>query len=369
MSLQCPLCGKEKAEDELFCGDCSRKIKNEYEVGVSASLRDDAATEPPLPEISGNGLDVEPAGLPLAPAEKKKTGRKWKSAFLAILAFALVAVSGFYGYKYIVLASNLERGDWDVARKENTVEAYLAYAQKYPEGKHTEEALENLMALKDSEALVWEQVRVSDNTAELQNFMRQYPQSAYLPLVKTRMDSLMWVAAVNTNTAQAYSDYIAMSGNGAFNGDYIVRAKQRSDMLRQDSPVDSDELDSLKLIVDGFYIALSNVDYNRLNEYLAPVVERFFASGVASRESVVSSLLMAGAKTPTPTIKFTPDINALTYEKNAGAAFSCNVPLLKCFVDMLGVEKNVPGYIAHIEMDSAFAITQIYEDKPYPSAP
>ncbi|MDR1743090.1 MAG: hypothetical protein LBR48_04635 [Dysgonamonadaceae bacterium] len=370
MSRQCPLCGKEKRESELFCSDCSRKIKNEYEIDVSVSPQENAVPVSLPAKLPENGTNAEfAAENPLMPPEKKNTGRKLKAAALVILICSTIAVSGFYVYKNIVLANNLERSDWDVAVKENTVDAYLSYIQKYPEGKHSDKALENLKTLKDSEAALWEQIRNTDNTSELQDFVRRYPQSAYNTLVRIRLDSLMWVAAVNTNTAQAYADYIVMSENAEFNGDYIINARQRFDMLRQDYPVNSEALNALRSTVDGFYIALSNVDYNRLNEYLAPVVSRFFGSGTASRETIIRKLLIAGAKTPAPTIKFTPDINALVYEKNVNGSFICNVPLSKRFVDTDSMAKDVSGYIAHIETDTAFAITQIYEDKPFVLAP
>lgn len=38
MSNICPLCGKEKLDESLFCNDCIRKIKNEYEVDVPEIL-------------------------------------------------------------------------------------------------------------------------------------------------------------------------------------------------------------------------------------------------------------------------------------------------------------------------------------------
>ena len=370
MLQKCPLCGNEKTENELFCDDCTRKIKDGYEVDISGSPQEKRLQKTLSAETPREEENAE-AAAKISPViiEGEKRRRKLKPALFLVMALIVIAASGFYFYKNIVLAGNLEHGDWDMAAKENTIDAYLSYIQKYLEGKHADDALENMKALKDSETNAWELLRFSDNTAELQDFTRQFPKSAYISLAKTRLDSLMWVASVNTNTAQSYSDYLSMSENESFNGDYAAMAQRRQDMLTQSYPLNTNDLDSLKLLVDGFYIALSNVDYNRLSHYLAPSVSRFFSSGGAKREVIVRNLLIAGAKSPAPTIKFTPDVNALVYEKDGSGNFICNVPLIKMMVDAAGASKSVPGYIAHIEANPDFAITKIYEDKPFIVAP
>ena len=38
MSSLCPLCGKNKSEEALFCDECEKKIRNEYEVKMPGQL-------------------------------------------------------------------------------------------------------------------------------------------------------------------------------------------------------------------------------------------------------------------------------------------------------------------------------------------
>jgi uncharacterized membrane protein YvbJ len=38
MSSLCPLCGKNKSEEALFCDECEKKIRNEYEVKMPGRL-------------------------------------------------------------------------------------------------------------------------------------------------------------------------------------------------------------------------------------------------------------------------------------------------------------------------------------------
>ena len=38
MSQSCPLCGKTKSEEALFCDDCTKKIHTEYEVNIPEEI-------------------------------------------------------------------------------------------------------------------------------------------------------------------------------------------------------------------------------------------------------------------------------------------------------------------------------------------
>ena len=387
MAQQCPLCGKDKPEKALFCSDCARKIESEYEVAIPDSQEQNEPipdsplqSETTLTSEEKQTESVEPAkeevreDIPISKAiEPGKKGKslwwKIKTTFIWSVAIFVVGISGFYVYENFIVKSNMERIDWDISSQDNTVSGYLLYIEKHPKGNHSDEAFENLKILKSSEEAVWERIKTSDNSAELMDFMTEYPESAFNSLVKLRLDSLMWIAAVNTNTAQSYSEYIEMSEKDLFKGDYLAAAQQRYDMLYQSYPVNSGELDSLRLVTDAFFIALSDVNYNKLNECLAPTVSRFFVSGTSKRDDIVRKLLMEATKTQKETVKYTPDINALAYEKYGENIFSCNVPFVKSVTDSVGTPKSITGYIAHLEMNHSFLITSVYETKPFTEAP
>ncbi len=374
MSQFCPLCGKSKSEKALFCSDCKNKIENEYEVDVpeekeSAEIIVDKQVDIE-PELIDDKIDIKENDEDLASEISQvsiKPQRNKRNVFVWLLILGILLVVGFFYYGQVVRKANLDRSQWDTALKENTVNGYLTYMQAFPKGKYYSLAEENLMKLKGNEAEVWVGLQKSDNTAELRDFLTQYPQSPYNSLVKKRLDSLTWVATLNDNTAESYSKYMVMSQSGEFSGDYFGDAQERYDMLFQSYPVTQTDLDSVKLTVEGFFTALSALNASEMSKYLGSTVFQFFKSGGGQREKIVGDLIISGARTQAPTVKFLPNMNAVAYEKTMIEHYKVNVPVQKSFVDN-GQTKTVSGYIVHMELDRNFQIITITESKPTPDA-
>lgn len=361
----CPLCGKNKSEEALFCDNCKNKIEKEYEVDVPQKMNETA--DEPEPTQSENRVEEVLAVDNEEENPRKRRGRK-SNFLIGLLVLAVLLVGGFFYYGQVIRKNNLDKSQWDTAVKENSISGYLAYMQAFPKGKYYNEAEKSLMTLKTGEAKIWEKLHASDNTAELRDFMKQYPESAYNPLIKKRLDSLTWMATLNDNTAESYSKYMVLSQSGEFEGDYFGDAQQRYDLLFQSYPVAQNELDSIKMLVDGFFTALSAVKAKEMGKYLAPQVFQFFNAGGDTREKIIGDLLISGSKTQAPTIKFTPDINAVAYEKTLIEHYKVNVPVQKTFTDKDGRLKTVSGYIVQMELDRDFLIITISEKKPTPDA-
>lgn len=372
MSLFCPLCGKHKPEKALFCDVCKNKIEKEYEVDVPA--KDNVAVTgekipAELKTVDNKYVVADKEGVLLADPlpESAKPRKNRRNLFIWVLILAVLLVGGFLYYGQVIRKSNLDRSQWDMALKENTVNGYLTYMQAFPKGKYYNLAEENLMKLKGNEAEVWKNLQKSENTAELRDFIALYPQSPYHPLIARRLDSLTWVATLNDNTAESYSAYMVMSQSGEFSGDYFGEAQERYGMLFQSYPVTQADLDSVKMAVEGFFSALSGVNANEISNYLAPSVFRFFNSGGGTREKIVGDLLISGARAQTPTIKYLPNMNAVAYEKTLIEHYKVNVPVQKSYAEA-GQQKTVSGYIVHLELDRNFQIITITESKPTPDA-
>lgn len=346
MSQFCPLCGKSKPEKALFCNQCKEKIEKEYEVDV------------PIEKERVDNVMIGQTSAGQEPVEESIDVRR--NLFVGLLVLGILLVAGFFYYGKTVRKGNLDRSLWDMAVKENTVSGYLTYMQAFPKGKCYNLAEESLMKLKENEAELWRKLQTSENGAELRDFLMQYPQSPYQPLVKKRLDSLTWVATLSDNTVESYSNYMVMSQSGEIPGDYFGDAQERYEMLFQSFPVTQSDLDSVRLTVDGFFTALSALNANEISKYLAPVVFRFFNSGGGQREKIVGDLIISGARTQAPTIKFLPDINAVVYEKTLIEHYKVNVPVQKSFTEG-GQQKTVSGYIIHLELDRDFQIITITE--------
>lgn len=370
MSQSCPLCGKTKPEEALFCDDCTKKIHTEYEVDIPKETErvNTSATEPEVgPQTEMNESEtvskVEPEVEKILPKKKKQIG----SPILFLLVTALL-VGTFFVYNATIRKSNLDRSGWDAAVKENSVEGYLAYMEAHPRGIHFDEAQEGLHRLKSEEASAWERMKETDNVTELRDFLERHSGSPYAPLVETRLDSLIWIGTLHMNTAESYSDYIMLSENGEVKGEYIAEARKRYALLFSTHTVDAAVQDSIRTAIDGFFISLSSLDHDGMFRYLAPTVYRFFDSGTATRERITGELLVTGARTQGSTLKFIPDLQTVQYEVTNNNHYKVNIPLQKTYLQGSTTER-VHGYIAHLELDPHFQIVSIFETKPYPEAP
>jgi outer membrane protein assembly factor BamD (BamD/ComL family) len=381
MSQFCPICQKSKSEDELFCPDCSKKIQCDFEIDLfgpdnseygidrSSMIREHVET--------GNreNSDKTPTADTFSPkrnndvVEGKKSSRKIRSVLVWIVSFILLSGASFVIYTYFVKELNVDRSEWENAQRQNTVSAYVSYMNQFPKGKHFAEALSKMQQLKEEEANAWDNLRKSDNESEFHAFLKSFPKSPYKSLVLNRLDSLRWRSTLNANTVQSYFDYMVSSDSGELPGIFYNDAQKRHEMLFQSYPVDSAEYNSIRMTMDAFFVALSNVNYNKMQEILAPTIFRFFDSGTISREKLTGELIAAGSKTSKPTIKFVPDIEALQYQKTFNGHYKINIPLTKTYIDDKGNSVTRYGYIIHAELDEMFRIIGIFETKPYIDAP
>lgn len=375
MSQLCPLCGNIKNTDSLFCANCKTKIEKEYEVDVTYNtsadidnnkseseniIRPIESTEPKVITTTHQYEDVNGSEASV-PTKTKSKGTK---IFLSVIISIAVAIVAFFIYEETVIKSNQEKSKWNESVQKNTIAAYLDYMINFPEGKNYSIAEEAIMRLKQGETDNWQQLQVSENSSELKDFITNNPQSAYIPLIRKRLDSLSWSATLKDNTKESYKRYIDQSASGDFEGINLVRANDRLSMLTQSSPIVQYELDNIKQTVDGFFVALSSVNASNLEKYLAPRVYQFFNLGGGSREKIVGDLLISGSKTQTPTIKFIPDINGITYDKTTIENYKVNVAMQKSVTNTDGSIDSMYGFIVQMELNSDFQIITVSEIKP-----
>lgn len=390
----CPLCGKEKSEYTLLCEDCTRKFKNEYEVSfpedskkksdenegaVSAIVPSNRRMKTnPTEENQHRKPEQTPATLSnkqdnttdtIHPVKIKKKPKKRGLFITLILLVITLLVAAGYRYKTYIKIQNIERAAWENAIRAQTISGYLSYMDTYPSGKYFIEAQKSMLNLKAKESAAWEKLQHSHNTAEFRDFLTQYPESPYRDLVKSRMDSLTWQAALKVNEAQSYAHYITLFDSRQIPGEYIAEAEKRFGMLHQKTIENQADLDAIRNTIDGFYIGISTVSFEKLTTYLAPRLYRFFYSGNIESSKIIGKLMMMAAKTGIKTMNFNVNTDALAYEKTEGNIFHVNVPLKKNYTDKSGAPQQVLGYIAHIELTPDFKIQSVYETKPYPSAP
>lgn len=382
MSDKCPLCGNIRLEDSIFCADCTKKVQSDYEVVLPENIDDLIEPNDETKNETKNESDYDLISkyettttanditddVDFVNDDYPNKSRKKSKTFLRTIVVVLILIGVYFVFYEAVLEKNLERSAWETAIKENSVIGYLTYIEKHPSGIHFNEAQEGLMSLKRTEASVWEILKESENISELTNFISQYDNSPYLPLVEVRLDSLSWIVSLKTNSAESYYEYIEFSRHGSLRGDYVAEAQKRYDWLYQATPVDNNEMDSIRSTVSGFYSALSSLDHAGMYSFLDNHVQRFFDSGGMSRERITGELVMTAAQTNNSRINFAPVLDGVQYKRSGNGFYEVNTPLIKSYSED-NKDIFIPGYIVHISLNPDFKIRSIYETKPFSGAP
>lgn len=422
MSKICPMCGKSKTDENLFCTQCTVKLNSEYEVNLPSSgnspaksvqinetdendervekdenvqnLEQDNVTaerieeaevvkevkEEPAQPIATPGLDErawkrqrkdkysESDKTYYEIARDKKTN-KIRFTIISIFILVIVIVAGLYIYNKEVKGGNLERSNWEVAQRVNTVDSYLSYMDEHPQGTYVDEAHARMISLKNEETQKWQNLMTSENTTEFTDFIEQYPDSPYGRKVKNRFDSLMWQSSLKENSIEGYKEYINKTTNQQISGEFIGDAEKRLKMLEQSTPINEEDLVQIKESVNGFFVGLSNLSHSSLSEFLAPIVARFNNLTNMTSDQMIGQLLLLSAKADTKSLRYEPEMAKLKYEQMGNGTYTVNVPLQKIFEDQNGGSNQIKGYIVHLKMDNNFKIFSFYETKPFSEAP
>lgn len=413
MSTKCPLCGNNKIDDSLFCADCTEKLNSEYEVDVptsekslnnlnvdseetsdeSITLTNEDKLEDNTEIITEEDEQVERAKVAPAPSFDKKAWKKQRedkrtdseksyyelskegksntvtAIIVLIVVLVLALAAGLYLYNNNVRSDNLERSKWEIAQRYNTIDAYLAYMDEYPQGVFSDDAYNSMIELSNKESHLFESLTTSEDITEFADFLEQYPQSPYQRKVKSRFDSLMWQSSLKENTAEAYSNYINKVASQEIHGDYIGKAETRFKMLNQSTPVDAEDLEQIKTAVDGFFVGISTKSHKILSEHLAPVVVRYNNETNLSSEQITGQLLLQASKEGAESLRLEAELLNLKYEQLGNGNYDVNIPIKKIFESNAGTISEIKGYIVHLKLSPSFKVFSYHETKPYAEAP
>ena len=164
--------------------------------------------------------------------EKKEPKKKKKPLLVAVIIIGLVIISGL---AYTMLPS--ESNDWEMAKKQNTLDSYQVYLEKYPEGEFKGTAIENLEWIQlDKESSVNLKMFIAKNPESEQNqfaqelitrieydsivsigstpsynyFISKYPNSALsdsLTVALNNIEKIEWDKVVKRNTIKEYKNF------------------------------------------------------------------------------------------------------------------------------------------------------------------
>lgn len=101
------------------------------------------------------------------------------------------------------------RGQWQQAKRKDTVQAYRAFVRKYPNSPYTEKARQRL------ESISWSQAKSTHTRYGYRRFLREFPRGEYRKDALLAIETMDLAAAKKKNTKKAYSDFLKHHPHGA----------------------------------------------------------------------------------------------------------------------------------------------------------
>lgn len=376
---QCPLCGKETVEDEVFCRECQEIAQNSYpadfftnnkEISFTQGLTSTATennisqTDSILEEQEDNTVIADAIIIPASATTKIKSNKKIY-LFFGIGLLVLIAVGAIGSYLFIQNkeARETEENYWNTCIIENTPTSYSKYLVQYPEGIFSIEAQKRIVDLRKKEEAEWKEVKKTTDINKYLAFLTDHPNTPYAGAIKNAMDSLSWAEASSVNTADAYKAYIDNINLGYFTGNYQPLAQERYDYLSQLKTLDGDELKAVRKLIDDMFKSLSSRKYKDIKSAMAPVLNNFYGSKNVPSEALTSMLETKIKQQQIKDIIYTPDTDSSEIILDNRGIYFTDLPVARQIIykDRKKKKENTVHNI-HLELDKNKKVIALYEN-------
>jgi hypothetical protein len=259
--IKCPECGGTVSDKAPVCPHCGVKIAGEVEASSSSH--------------AGSQPSHAPEQAPEPPAEKrpepsgeKKTDTKAWTIVCVVIVILLAAIGG-----YCYFTSNSEEREEEMAYQmlDGCVDplSYEDFIDKYPKSRHIAEIKDRYEELK-KEIDTWNRLCRYGDKKQFEDYLIQYPETPYRKEIDAKIDSLDWVYATQSNTVEAYDQYLDNHQDGEHSEEcYELRKKAA------DQQVTEDERAQLRSTINRVLRAVVNGD----------AVETALLAGVSDAEA------------------------------------------------------------------------------------
>ncbi len=141
---------------------------------------------------------------------------------------------GHDGGQYVFRLVGSEANIWERCLAENSLAAFNAYLDRFPNGPHADEALQRIKDLEEEKE--WERVGRIDKIYAYRSFLRSFPSGKFAADAKTRIRQLqegeqeerelqLWNRAKAQDTQAAYEKYLATFSAGRYAGEANARIR------------------------------------------------------------------------------------------------------------------------------------------------
>lgn len=284
--IKCPHCGEIISSNLSYCTECGKELNlvsnsmnderqpsadecnilDEQQTQVDGCDVQDESQETSDEGVESEGTFDKP--FPVASTEvtgKENGSRKWyhlSARRIVVLLFLTPFVVALVTLVIMDIrkARDLEQRAYD--RLENCTDLlfYEDFLVRFPESKYAAEVKDRYEVMK-AEHEVFFREAANGTREQLMEFIELHPTSPYRQACEMRVDSLDWNEALEANSLDGFSKYLALHPEGLFSTE---ASDARNRQLRL--VVTPEETSLLRGALDSFLSAMTSGDAERINQ-------------------------------------------------------------------------------------------------------
>lgn len=286
----CPSCGIEIAGKIIRCPDCGEVIFKEQNqcpvchcsINAAAPTVGDPVspyTQPQAVEEPAEGYSA-PAQQPAA-VQPVKHRKSWIALLVAFVIALIVVFLGIYFYQRTQQENELRAYENAIRSSEpavlqNFLDMYADATQA-----HRDSIEFRLSELKKVDK-DWTNAVLTGTKAELERYMKLYPQSIHCVEAKIKIDSLDWLTAMEENTSEAYKAYLTAHEDGAHYDEALAKHERL-----EAAKVNVDDKRAISELFATYFTAFAKLDEVNLSMTLPPVLNSFLHKANATKTDVI----------------------------------------------------------------------------------
>mgnify|MGYP007078002594 FL=1 len=236
----------------------------------SEQLQEDVTPSTSQPEENPTSLQPKPKN------------RKPLVITLIVVAIILIAGGGYFIYHST--QTDEEYTAYSILENNDNPQDYEDYLANFPNGEHADEVRERLAQLQ-AMLQEWNNIALSDNVEDFRTSKSRYSDPQYTRLCDIKIDSLDWISAQRTGTAEAYQLYLDQHPDGQYSSEASI-AQGR---LR-DCEISSADRDQIMRIVSEFFKGFEMRDETLITSNITSSMTTFLHSTNVTKAEVMNTI-------------------------------------------------------------------------------
>lgn len=275
--IRCPDCGEVIFKEQSQCPNCHCSIN----AAASASTQVEHVAQPPVEERQPEEKPQVTKPQVAAPQPPVKRRRSWIALLVAFVIALIIVFLGIYFYQRTQEGNELRAYENAIRSSEPAVlQNFLdMYVDATPAHRDSIEARLQELKKVDKD---WINAVFAGSKAELERYMKLYPQSVHNIEARIKIDSLDWLTATAENTAESYNAYISAHEDGAHYDEALAKFERL-----EAAKVNNDDKKVVSDLFATYFTALAKLDEVNLSMTLAPILTSFLHKENATKNDVI----------------------------------------------------------------------------------